>query len=363
MGVGTNGDLRARSGATRRGRRNATIVASLARSLVDSATAAGLDRDELLGVVGANDDRPADGRVPHESYVRLWGHVSARVRDPFFGLRLARAAVDARSFSVVRVAARSGSTFGAALARIVRYRRVLGEDTDTRLEVVGRRAVLSDGLRDRAGRRPAAPDPVRRWPRQRAECVLASYVVLGRRWTGTDWVPLEVRFQHARPPDTSFHESLFGCPIRFGRPLNQIVFDARHLALPIRDAEPQLRDLLERRVPIDESPGAASSIAEDVRRIVANALPGGAPSIDDVARRLGTSARTLERHLRADGLSLAGVVADVRRDLATRLLREGHASLAEIGFLLGFGETAQFRRAFTRWTGRAPSRWLESVAG
>jgi AraC-like DNA-binding protein len=40
--------------------------------------------------------------------------------------------------------------------------------------------------------------------------------------------------------------------------------------------------------------------------------------------------------------------------MALQYLRDGRHSLAEIAFLVGFSDQANFTRAFRRWTGKTP---------
>jgi AraC-like DNA-binding protein len=80
-----------------------------------------------------------------------------------------------------------------------------------------------------------------------------------------------------------------------------------------------------------------------------------------VARRLGTSARTLQRRLREEGTSFAAELDAVRRERAEAFLRAPDVSIAEVSWLLGFAEQSAFTRAFRRWTGVAPTEWRRSA--
>ena len=66
------------------------------------------------------------------------------------------------------------------------------------------------------------------------------------------------------------------------------------------------------------------------------------------------STRTLRRRLRDDGTSLSALLDELRRELALRFLEEQTMTLDAIAFELGFADARAFRRAFKRWTGRAP---------
>jgi AraC-like DNA-binding protein len=99
---------------------------------------------------------------------------------------------------------------------------------------------------------------------------------------------------------------------------------------------------------------AQPSMLDDVRHAIAEALCDGAPTIRVVAKRLGTSVRTLQRRLGAEGGVFTTLVEDVRRDVAMRYLADGKANLTDIAFLTGYSELSAFGRAFRRWTGSTP---------
>lgn len=300
---------------------NGTVIASLARTLLDGAAAAGLDRGELVRALQLDPAILADseGRISYRSYVALWDEVSRRAPDRDFGLHLAESLLGAATFSVVGFAAMLSDTMQTAVERVIRFSRVLNETTETRLDVEGDVAVITDGNRD----------PADRWPRHKAESILAAYVVLGRAWTASDWSPREVRFQHAQPDDIREHMRIFRCRLRFGAPRNQVL-------KPLTQAE---------------------DFVEAVRRVVGTALPGGTPSLRQTARTLGLSERTLQRRLGERGVGYATVVDGVRRELALRHLEEPHVSVGELALLLGFSEPKAFRRAFRRWTGSSPRQY------
>ena len=95
---------------------------------------------------------------------------------------------------------------------------------------------------------------------------------------------------------------------------------------------------------------------------VAADLPGREPGVDAVARRLGTSARTLQRRLEVEGTSFARLVDEVRRERAEAFLRANDVSVAEVSWLVGFSEQSAFTRAFRRWTGSSPTEFRRGAA-
>ena len=73
-----------------------------------------------------------------------------------------------------------------------------------------------------------------------------------------------------------------------------------------------------------------------------------------IADTLGTSVRTLQRRLRATGVTYADVVQQARSAAARQMLKERRPSIADVARLLGYSDAAHFTRAFRRWTGTTP---------
>ena len=74
------------------------------------------------------------------------------------------------------------------------------------------------------------------------------------------------------------------------------------------------------------------------------------------------STRSLQRHLAAAGLSFAGLVDDVRFQLACGLLRDPHSKVVEVSAELGYTDSANFTRAFRRWAGVSPRSFRRGLS-
>lgn len=85
-----------------------------------------------------------------------------------------------------------------------------------------------------------------------------------------------------------------------------------------------------------------------VRAIVYALLREGDSSLPHTARRLGLSARSLQRHLTGMGTSYSEIVAEVRLDMAGRLLVDSDQSISSIAYRLGYAGPSSFSRTFMR---------------
>jgi len=83
-------------------------------------------------------------------------------------------------------------------------------------------------------------------------------------------------------------------------------------------------------------------------------LASGTIRIERIARALGCSRQTLYRRLKAEGLTFAQLLDDLRRRQALKLVRDASLPVKEIAWRLGFSDPAAFSRAFKRWTGKSP---------
>ena len=78
--------------------------------------------------------------------------------------------------------------------------------------------------------------------------------------------------------------------------------------------------------------------------------------LDDVARRLATSRRQLQRAFaEAGATSFRTHVAKVRMRRALELLREGNLPVREVANSVGYRQPAQFAKTFRRHHGAPPS--------
>ena len=86
--------------------------------------------------------------------------------------------------------------------------------------------------------------------------------------------------------------------------------------------------------------------------------------LDDVARRLATSRRQLQRAFsEAGATSFRTHVAKVRMRRALELLREGNLPVRDVANSVGYRQPAQFAKTFRRHHGAPPSSFRGPTAG
>jgi AraC-like DNA-binding protein len=144
-------------------------------------------------------------------------------------------------------------------------------------------------------------------------------------------------------------------PMRFGRPVHRLTFDARSLDLPYTMPDPVAFKLAREQCQRElDSLGLQGGLTGRVRSLVSHP-EGGVRTLEEVAMALHRSPRTLKRQLGALNVSFSGLRDSVLRERAMLLLKSPELSLAEIANRLGYSSVTNFERAFLRWTASTPA--------
>jgi AraC-like DNA-binding protein len=314
------------------------------RIMLSHATSCGVDVRAMMNELGVDPEilDDSDNRLSLRTLRRLWEMASARSLDHAFGLHVAeRAGMGA--FEALDYVMWASATLADVVDRLLRFHRVLGDDLGLH--------VMRSGPLVRL-RRVIPHDQ-----RHRAESGFAIVTLRARELCGRSFRLHEVRFVHAAPADVRPHRALFRCPVKFGCAAPELVFDAKHLQLPVRTSKPGLARVLDRHLHdllarLPRSP----TLLQRVEHAIAQTLHAGRPSLESTARALQASPRTLQRHLQELGVTHRQIVDNVRREMAERMLATRRISISEVAFLLGFEDVSGFRRTYRKWTGKSPSR-------
>jgi AraC-like DNA-binding protein len=181
------------------------------------------------------------------------------------------------------------------------------------------------------------------------EFFIALLVVWARALVDRPFAVRRVWFCHPAPPSIAAHREVFGCDaIEFDAPANGVAFAAEWLDTPLVEADDALRRAIDEHARTELPNVDAPPLVFEVQRVL-RSLPSGEPAtMRAVARRLGHSPRSLQRHLAGHGTSFRRVLDEVRRDRLAELEREG-LGLDAIAQRLGYEDTNALRRAMRRW--------------
>lgn len=93
---------------------------------------------------------------------------------------------------------------------------------------------------------------------------------------------------------------------------------------------------------------------------VSESLANGPCTLAEIARALGMSQRSLQRHLEREGTTFRSMVESVRKSAAQRYISYSDKPFKEIAFLLGYSEVSTFSRAVKSWYGVSPREYRRS---
>jgi AraC-like DNA-binding protein len=199
--------------------------------------------------------------------------------------------------------------------------------------------------------------------RHAAEFTLAALLVISRQLSGQPLAVGEVAFSHPAPAaaTVALLAAVFGTTPRFGAPANALELDRAELERPLPAADATLSRIIERHAEalLAARPEPRAAMGQRVRHALVGLLGQGdgerEVSLAAIARRLGTSERSLQRHLADEGITFDALYEELRRELAVRYLADRSMAIAEVAYLLGYSEPSAFHRAFKRWTGATPA--------
>jgi AraC-like DNA-binding protein len=196
---------------------------------------------------------------------------------------------------------------------------------------------------------PILPFAVEFW---RSSMTSLLNLIMGQRFPST-----AMYFPYPQPPHAEALQEKFKCDLHFGADVMEWHFDAACLSLPCPNASRLLAtlcsDFCER---VLTSGKGQTRLQREIRLILLGRIREQ-PVASEVARELGLSRRSLYRRLAEENATFQGLLDDVRASVAIQFLSSTHLPVEEIAARAGIADPSNFRKAFRRWTGAAPSAY------
>jgi AraC-like DNA-binding protein len=324
---------------------SATRIPMLAATTARFA-ALGLDPRLILERAGLASASAQRGGLDTRQFFAVWRAILELSDDPLIGLRIGSETGPAQ-LEAAAIAALHSATYGDALARLARYKRLCCPE-EIRVEREGPLARLSFHW--------ILAEEIT--PHAISDAAFASAHAIARRGAGRTVTPRRLELMRT-PQSTAPYAAHFGCEVRTGCAGDALVYDAADLDIPFTSHNEDLLAVLVPALDAQIEALGEVSIEGRARAALTRLMRGDRPSIEMLARQLHMSTRSLQRHLGEAGTSYQAVLDGVRLETARRLLAETSFTPGEIAFFLGFEEANSFQRAFRRWEGRTPAQWRE----
>ncbi|MFK8023021.1 MAG: AraC family transcriptional regulator ligand-binding domain-containing protein [Ilumatobacter sp.] len=280
-------------------------------------------------------------RLTVAEYFALARAVDDLAGDPLLALKIGQA-VTPEAFAPPVFAALCSSTLASAAKRLATHKRLMAPVTMTINET-------ADGLVVTW----AWDDPTAQAPRFLMTLDLMFLIQLARIATRERVEPVHVSCPVALEPAEAYRD-FFGVQPTVGDAMS-ITFTHADAHRPFLTASETLWDSFDRELQRRTSKlEAEQTMTERTGSILLECLPSGEATLQQAARRLGVSARTLQRRLTDEGITFRAIVQTTREKLARHYLSNTTLPFREISFLLGFDEPSSFFRAFHKWSGQTP---------
>jgi AraC-like DNA-binding protein len=190
------------------------------------------------------------------------------------------------------------------------------------------------------------------------EYSLQIFINLVRLAAGPEWRPKRVSL-HSAVRNPSRFESLSDARIELNTKYTSFDIPKRLLQAPVSASRNSgAKDAL--TINELEVGAPAMDLLNSVRQTIQAGFGSRTPGIDSVAEMARISVSTLQRHLKAEGVTFAGLVDQARFEEARMILLQENRSVEEIARHLGYTKGTNFANAFHRWTGESPSHYRKA---
>ena len=224
-----------------------------------------------------------------------------------------------------------------------RYGHVVLTNQRIKLDIIGRKAKVSLLSLDR---------PDSDWSHLEHLNFAYMYSTFGLA-AGADTAPDEIHLQSQTAPNLDvLLPSGNNTRVLLEQPSTALVFPAEILTAAMlgRAAGTAMQPPF-----LERPPGVADSIAS----ILDSWANDRIPNLSEVAEVLDMSSRTLQRRINLEGRSFSEIVDSWRLTKSIDLLSIPGMKIGEISLRLGYANSANFDRAFRRWTGVSPRTYRD----
>jgi AraC-like DNA-binding protein len=170
--------------------------------------------------------------------------------------------------------------------------------------------------------------------------------------------PIRIEFAYPKPDDTSEHDRIFQCDLKFGTEETAIYFDRLDVEAPVISSNYRLlRVLVEHANQKLNEMRQEESFHDLVKKSMINLVNPQFPTIEEVAANLNLGVRTMQRKLSAEGHTFKDILEGLRKDFAVSYMGSKDVSVNEVANLLNYADGSTFIRSFKRWTGQTPNAY------
>lgn len=186
---------------------------------------------------------------------------------------------------------------------------------------------------------------------------LQAVVSIVRSVAGETWTPEEISFVSSLGPHDAAWEAFPNTRMLTLQAHTSVVVPRDVLAKPC--GGPQAPEIGDHHASMETD--HATGPLETIREIMKPYLRDKPLLLSDLAEIIGTSERTLQRHLRNMGVSYSRLIDEARYQVACDMLEHDDIKIMEIALAAGYQNPSHFSRAFRRLAGLSPIEYRMSA--
>jgi len=169
-----------------------------------------------------------------------------------------------------------------------------------------------------------------------------------REFTGSSWFPKKIGLMSYQTPTFIIREYLPNCQFLNGQTCAYVCIETPLLSLPPLSKNTNRIVTSEAHVLTSSFGEPAVDFVDSLKQVLPAYLREGAPPIALAAEMASTSVRSLQRELSKYKLTYLDLLAQIRFEMASRLLKDTDTQVQEIAYKLGYNDASHFARAFRR---------------
>ena len=325
-----------------------TIYAAVLYKVIENAGGHDFDLDKLVGI-SKEKLFSSEGRISRRQFGRLIDLGYRITQSPDLGLEFGRQ-LNVYTDGLMSQVVITANTLGEAVDRMMKYYPVCGFSMQQSGTVTDEYTTL----------RVTYPYHNRIKPQHKiftAEAVFASYWVKLQSMLGDKMMLSDMKLAFGRRKYAKSYEALFNCDVEFEQQFNEMTFPTVLLSQPLKTANPFLAELSKQLCDQRIKEISEQDTLPNQVKLILQKNTGEVPSLNNLADHFELSPKALRQRLARHDTSYQHIVNSVLKEKACYFLGDHRLSVDDVAMRLGYSDSANFRRAFKRWTGKAPSEY------
>ncbi|MBK1873588.1 AraC family transcriptional regulator [Marinobacter sp. 1-3A] len=323
-----------------------TTLAAWPLAICQALEARGIPPGPLLAAAQLNREEfvsHPEGRLDVRLMTRFWEVVLEATGDEAFGLSVAQY-VQPMNFRALGLLMHTAGNLEQAFLKLGQYSALVSNSASIRIEQTPQNLVFC-----------IDPIPGVTISTMAIDSFLATLTRFADQLGAARPFVDKVEFLQPSPRRPEAWSRFFGAPVAFGAAQNAVWLNRLQLKRAEVMGDLQMSAYSESLVQSYVGGLGDVPLTHQVKQLLNAQLEKSEPNISVIAQRLNLTERSLRRRLKDENTTYRDLVQQCRMELAEHYLTHTSLSITDIALRVGFTDTGNFSRAFTRHFGKTPS--------